>query len=198
MDGYPHRHETPQRPDYDPMPPRPPTFGALVAFMRAEYIAEIPDRLHVHQVPDHTEPIPLESGHPEGATMDVTDSGQLGGIAFSPAFHRRIGAIKYWQGELVLADKDMAPFPWARQLEGVRRWCSAKHRTWYEHQERPLCWILLRHVTFGGYSVGRASELEGVSELKGEELLAEALGKWFAWVSNDLNSIEMRKRRPSA
>lgn len=195
LEEFPHRHETPARPDYDPMPPRPATLPELLALLRREYRAELPDRLHAHQVPDHTEPIPVSLADPDGPQVAVTDSGPLGGPAFSPAFHRLIGATRFMEDEMVQSDDDLRPFPWTRQLEGVRRWCTGKHRTWYEHQDRPLCWLLLKDVVLGGYSMGNAADLEGVSLPKTVELVERAAGKWFSWVSNDLNGIELRAAR---
>lgn len=195
---YPHQHATPLASSWNPMPPRPAALADLLAALRTEYLAEIPGRLHSRQVPSHTEPIPVDLSDPYGAQMEVTDSGELGGPAFSPIFHRRIGASRFMEGERVESDRDLAPFPYARQLEGVRRWCAGKHRTWYEHQERPLCWVLLRHVVIGGYAIGRAAQLEGVSEEKARELVGKAAGKWFAWVSSDLNGIDLRGKRRSA
>ena len=195
LEEYPHHHETPLSSSYNPMPPRPADLSVLLLTLAREYRDEMPGRIHSRQVPDHTEPIPVDLGDPDGAQIDVTDSGALGGPPFSPIFHRRIGAIRAWEGVMVLSDAELRPFPYARQLEGVRRWCAGKHRTWYEHQGRPLCWTLLRHVIVGGYIIGRAAELEGVSEEKARQLVTVAAEKWYTFVSNDLNGLDLRPTR---
>jgi len=198
---------------YNPMPPRPLGWEQMVAIIRAEYLAELPVRIHVSYVPNRPEPIAVGE-YTAGAagyatrTMFVTDTGELGSPSWAPAFHRRVGAVTGWGEEIALNDGDMVIFPWARQLEGVRRWCASRHRTWYEHQMRPLCWLLLRHVVLGGYSIERAADLEGVSPEKALALLAGhvdcdpthrgrcetgALGRWWRWVSNDLNGVDTRR-----
>lgn len=199
---YPHRHDTPVRPDYDPMPPRPQTTAGMLALIRREYLAEIPARIHVAYVPSRAEPVAVSEYSAAAAgfiptehSEELLDTGALGSPSWSPAFHRYIGAAQFWEGEMVLADEELVPFPWTRQLEGLRRWCTGKHRTWYEHRQRPLCWLLVREVVEGGYSVGRAAELEHVSPEKAQELIGVAAGKWFAWVSNDLNGLDLRRPR---
>lgn len=202
LPDYPHRHETPVRPDYDPMPERPQTMSGMLAVIRGEYLSEIPLRLHVQYVPSQAEPVAVSEYSVSAAgyvvtdmTEAVLDTGALGSPSWSPMFHRYVGAARFFEGEVVLADEDLAPFPWTRQLEGLRRWCAGKHRTWYEHRERPLCWLLVRLVVEGGYSTGRAAELEEVSQEKASELLETALGKWWGWVSNDMNGLDLRRRR---
>lgn len=206
LPDYPHHHETPPRPDYDPMPGRPTSPGAMIALIRAEVRSELPVRLHVTYVPSRAEPIAVSEYSASAAGfvagefyIDALDTGELGSPSWSPAFHNYVGAVTGWEGELVLRDEDLTGFPWMRQLEGLRRWCASYHRTWYEHQLRPLCWTLVRHVVFGGYSVHRAAQLEGISGEKGDELFARAVDKWWGWVSNDVNAIDLRRpRRPAA
>lgn len=186
------------RVDYNPMPPKPADLQGLIALIRAEYLAEVPVRLHVAYVPGALAPIYVAVDSED--TVSVEDTGALGSPSWSPTFHRLIGAVKWDddKGMLNLRDSDLRPFPWRRNLEGVRRWCSGKHRTWYEHQERPLCWTLAQLVIFGGYSIGRAGQLQGIPPEKAETLVTTALGKLYAWVSNDLNGIDLRPARPAA
>jgi len=205
LPDYPHHHETAPRPDYNPMPPRPSDPATMIAFIRAEVRAELPERLHVAYVPSRAEPIAVSAysaaavGYvPTGVVIEVLDTGALGSPSWAPAFHRYVGAVTGWGTEVVLHDEDLAPFPWMRQLEGVRRWCAGRHRTWYEHQLRPLCWLLVRHVVFGGYSVARAGELEGITPGTAGDLFTKAVDKWWAWVSNDVNGIDLHRRRPPA
>jgi hypothetical protein len=197
LPGYPHRHDSPARPDYDPMPPRPESTGAQFAILRAEYLAELPSRLHVRYVPSHTEAVrtsTYQGGRyvPSEREEDLLDTGQLGSPAWAPEFGRYVGAARYMLGEMVLADAALRPFPWARQLEGVRRWCTARHRTWYEHDARPLCWLLIRDLLTGA-TVDEAAATEEVDAAKAQELLVVAIGKWWAWVSNDLNGLDVRR-----
>jgi hypothetical protein len=205
LPDYPHHHETPPRPEWNPMPPRPADPDELIALIRAELRAELPERLHVAYVPSRSEPVGVSeysagaAGYqPTGRTEDLLDTGELGSPSWAPAFHRYVGAVTGWQGEIVVRDEDLAPFPWHRQLEGVRRWCASKHRTWYEHQARPLCWTLQRHVFFGGYVVPRAGQLEGITAATSDELFFRATDKLWAWVSNDVNAIDLRRRRSPA
>jgi hypothetical protein len=209
LEGYPHRHETPPRPDYDPMPPRPlvlaceqidltaywtDTFDpscCMVHTVRAEYNAEIPRVVHVHDVPNHTEPIPIRSGDPDGPTMQVTDSGPLGGISWARSFERRM-AIIVMLGETSLQDGDYAIYPWAQSINGIRGWCAGRHRSWYEHAGQPLCWTLVRHVIEGGYRIDRAGELEGIPPEQARNLVAQSLSRVWTWTSNALNDIDLR------
>lgn len=173
----------------------------MLAIARAEYLAELPTTLHVQYVPSQAQPVAVSEYSAMAAgyvvtdqTIDVLDTGPLGSPSWAPPFHRYLGAAQWWEGEMVLADEDLAPFPWTRQLEGVRRWCAGRHRTWYEHRQRPLCWCLLRDLVEGGYALGRAAELEGVSVETARRLVEVAVAKWWAWVSNDLNGLELRPR----
>jgi hypothetical protein len=181
---FPHNHETPPRPEYDPMPTRPPDLLGRIAVIRREYLAEIPVRLHVAYVPSRVEPIELD-GWEDGPVIEVTDSGPLGSPSWSPPFHRFIG-------------DEFGDGPWHHTLKGLRRWCAGKHQTWYEHQTLPLCWTLARAVVLGGYSIGRAAELSGVSPETADALLTTAVDKWWAWTSNQQNGIDLRPRRPAA
>lgn len=198
---YPHHHETPPRPDYDPMPVRP-ALRAMAEIIRAEVLAELPVRLHVIYVPSQTAPVP--------GLGEVLDIGPLGAPSFAPDFARRIGAIRLWGGESTVAAGELADVPWTRNLEGMRGYCARHHAAWYEHQSRPLCWILLRHVVFGGYSPERAGDLEGVGAAVGVRLVLGheecdgdhpgqcprgALERLWGWISNDLNGLDLRRRK---
>lgn len=162
----------------------------MLLIMRAEYLAEIPRHLHVGYVPSRAEPVTLDD-----RIADLLDTGPLGSPSWSPPFHRYIGAAEFWEGEMVLADAELAPFPWTRQLEGVRRWCAAKHRAWDDH-DGPLCWSLLVDLLHG-YPLPHVADAHGVELDQARELAGTALGKWWAWTSNDLNGLDLR-RRPGA
>jgi len=194
LPGYPHNHYTQPRVDFNPMPPRPPSLSQMVGYLRMLYLEEIPDRLHVAHVPSHTAPVPVDMADPDGPSVMVVDAGPLGGPPFAPAFAKRIGAVVAWQGEIVLRDTDLEPA--ARALEGVRRWCAGRHRTWYEHDGRPLCWLLLRHVTFGGYTVAGAAALEDVADAG--ELLAGAVDRWWRYTDAEVNGLRVRRSKNAA
>lgn len=212
LEGYPHRHEKPVTVAYDPMPNKPTTREGLVAFIRREYLAEVPARLHVQQVPSHAEPIGVSQYSAEAAGFIVVeqeghlalDVGELGSPPWSVPFHRRIGSYRFWEGEVVQAESELLGTPWTRNLNGVRRWCAGKHRTWYEHRGEPLCWILVRLHVEGGYIIPRAVEKlakEGfaVTVDKADKLVGDALDKWWAWTANDMNDLTMmRIRKPAA
>lgn len=206
LEGYPHHHERPAVILYDPMPHKPKTRDGLIAYIRREYLAEVPNRLHVRQVPGHAEPIGVsqysaeaagwvvveQDGHP---TLDV---GELGSPPWSVPFHRRLGSYRMWEGEVVQSDDELQNVPWTRNLNGIRRWCAGKHRTRYEHRGEPLCWVLVRLVIEGGYVIGRAAELQGISEDRADRLFSEALDKWWVWTANDMNDLTMRRVRAPA
>lgn len=215
LEGYPHRHATEPQSSYDPMPDKPATRAELVATIRREYLAEKPPRLHVRQVPSHAEPIGVSQYSAEAAgyvtnDVPVLDIGELGSPPWSPSFHRYIGGARWWDGEMVMVDLDAQVYPWTRNLNSLRRWCGGKHATWYEHQGKPLCWTLIHHVMLGGYSIFKAAEAEQISAEKAGELLFGhrelacdhvgrcpdgAFDKWWAWASNDMNGLTLRRAR---
>lgn len=217
LEGYPHRHATEPRGSYDPMPSKPSTRAGLVAVIAREFAAEKPPRLHVRQVPSRAEPIGVSQYSAEAAgyvvtdeSMDVLDTGELGAPPWAPAFHRYIGGVSLWDGELVSTDMDPEAHVWSKNLHSLRRWCAGKHATWYEHAGRPVCWSLVMLVVFGGYSLGRAAvELDIIPE-KADMLLfghleracdckkacpPGALERWWSWVSNDMNGVTLRRVR---
>lgn len=219
---HPHNHHTDPQAGYDPMPDKPADRDEWVALIKAEYIAEIPVNLHVRQVPSHAEPVAVSQYSaeaagwvPTGEQVDVLDTGALGSPPWSVPFHRRIGAYRFWEGEVVLSDSELTNAPWRRNLEGIRRWCASSHRTWYEHRGEPLCWLLVQMTMFGGWSTGQgvkelAKQGFAVSPEKAETLLFGweredgkhqdgAYDKWWAWVGNDLNGLTLKRvRKPAA
>jgi hypothetical protein len=203
LEGYEHRHEKPIAPGYDPMPYKPMERADLVVLIRSEYVAELPVRIHVQQVPSKAEPIGVGQYSAEAAgwsagEVEVLDTGPLGSPSWSVPFHQYIGSYHSQFGETVRKDEDLYQFPWSRNLEGVRRWCAGKHRTWYEHRGLPLCWTLVRLVVEGGYSVGKAADLATVSPDKADELLTVALDKWWVWTSEDVNGLRSMRVKPKA
>jgi hypothetical protein len=220
LEGYPHRHATEPRSGYDPMPPKPTSRQELVWVIAREYGAEKPPRIHARQVPSRAEPIAVSQYSAEAAGFVVTDeeiavldTGELGAPPWSSPFHRYVGGIHLWDGEMIVDERDLEPSPWTRNLEGVRRWCAGKHRTWYEHQSKPLCWLLIRLVICGGYSVGRAAIEEQVPIDTADVLLFGhrdrqcdhvghcpdgAFDKWWAWTSNDVNGLRSVRMKPKA
>jgi hypothetical protein len=215
LEGYPHRHATDPRADYDPMPPKPAGRAALVAVIAREYGAEKPTRLHVHQVPSRTEPIAVSQYSAAAAGMvttevSVLDAGELGAPPWAPSFHRYIGGIRLFDDEMVTTELDPQAFPWTRNLHSLRRWCAGKHRDWYDHGARPLCWTLIGLVVVAGYDLDRAAAEAGVPVDVADVLLfghrdrdcdhvgrcpPGALDRWWSWTSNDLNDVALRRVR---
>lgn len=215
LEGYPHRHDPPVSPHYNPMPAKPRDFDELVALIRAEYLSEIPGRLHVSYVPNRAEPIGVSQYSAEAAgivssKVDALDTGELGSPSWSPAFHRYVGGVTVWEGEQTMDQEDLKPTPWTLHLDELRVLCSGQHRTWYEHRFLPLCWTLVR-LMMTGYTLDRAAQHEGISPEKARDLLEGAhrgqvcthrgkcpegaFDKWWAWVSNDLNGINLNRKR---
>lgn len=205
LEGYEHRHEKPLQPAYDPMPYKPKERAELVALIRSEYLSELPVRLHVHQVPSRAEPIGVSEYSaaaagwvPSDRTIEELDTGPLGSPSWSMPFHQYIGSYHFQFGETIRKDEDLHQFPWSRNLEGVRRWCAGKHRTWYEHRGLPMCWTLVRLVVEGGYSISRAADLVNVIPEQADDLLTVALDKWWVWTSEDLNGLRTMRVKPKA
>lgn len=203
LKGYPHRHATDPNTGYDPMPRKPAERAALVLVMRSEYMAELPVRIHVQQVPSHAEPIGVGQYSAEAAgwslgEVEVLDTGPLGSPSWSHPFHQYIGSYYSQFGETVRKDKDLHLFPWSRNLEGLRRWCAGKHRTWSEHRGQPVCWTLVRLLVEGGYSVSRAADLVTITPERADELLTVALDKWWVWTSDDMNGLRSVRVKPKA
>jgi len=170
----PHRHETPPRPDYDPMPPRPGTLAGMIALVRREYQAEIPSRLHVRYVTSDEQ-------------LGV-DAGSLGSPSWDPAFARRVGGVRLDDVE----PGEWAIFPWAFAIERrLEPWCRRYHRPplWTEHRS-PICKPLVLAVV-RDRSVTDAADQVGVTPERAELLLEQALGRVFGWVSNVLNDLDV-------
>lgn len=202
---YEHRHEKPIAPGYDPMPFKPQERAELIAVIRSEYLAELPVRIHVQQVPSRAEPIGVGQYSAEAAgwvpgemMVDALDTGPLGSPSWSMPFHQYIGSYYSQFGETVRKDEDLSQFPWCRNLEGVRRWCAGKHRTWSEHRGLPICWSLIRLMVEGGYSVSRAADLVTITPERADELLTVALDKWWIWTSEDVNGLRTMRIKPKA
>lgn len=218
LDGYPHRHATEPRSGYDPMPSKPTSRVELVRTIASEFGAEMPPRIHARQVPSRAEPIGVSEYSAAAAgyvlsdqEIDVLDTGELGAPPWSSPFHRYIGSV-HWDGSLVMDEADLEPYPWTRNLLGLRRWCAGKHRGWYEHQEQPMCWLLIRLIVMGGYSLGKAAlELHIPVDTADVLLFGHrdrscdhagrcpdgAFDKWWSWTSNDLNGLRSVRIKPT-
>ena len=88
------------------------TLDSRILDHKALYRADLLIRPTQHAVPSDTEPI-LIGGH----YVDVTDSGELGGMPFSMAMARRLGHPENY-GSL---------FPWTKALWLLRVECRRKH-----------------------------------------------------------------------
>ena len=105
------------------------TLEQTIATHRGMYRDELrrPFRMTVAQVPDETEPIPIDD-----RMVDVTDSGPLGGPAFSRPMNRHLGPIAGYGAQR----------PWSYSWHALRQACRQDHPG---HTEREvfggsLCW----------------------------------------------------------
>jgi hypothetical protein len=195
--GYPHRHETPVRPDYDPMPACPDTLDEMVALMRAGYQSEIPVQLHVSYVPGRAEPMAVSEYSSTAAgyvvteqTIEAIDSGALGSPSWSPAFHRRAGGVTVWGDEWTLDGGDYQAFPWAYAIGvSLRNWCRSRHLT--------------RLVVAHRYPIDKAAEACEMTTERAAWLLQHVGAKGrqegalrLVWrvVSERLNDIDLRRK----
>lgn len=201
--GREHRHETPPRPDYNPMPPRPSSLVALVAVIRAEYAAEVPNRLHVAYVPNRVEPVGV-SEYSAGAagyaltpeTHDLLDTGELGSPSWSPPMHRRVGGVEVWGDAMTVREDDYRMFPWALAIfRRLPAHCRRRHVTrgdlYHEHRGEPICGPLVERVVGGGASLKDVAADFAMTPERCSVLLEESLGKVWAIASNLHNEIDL-------
>lgn len=198
-------HRPSDEPDtrWNPVPVRPPTLLGLLVLIRSEWRAELPLRLHVHQVPDHTEPIPVLAGHPEGATLDVTDSGPLGGAAWSMPAHRRFGAVTMWEAEQTIDADDYRIFPFAYALERrIPGWCRRRHANrpelYLEHRGQPICHPVLRQLIATEQPIGSLLNVYlplhyQMTPDRLARVVDEGLRYLWRAVSDTLNEIDLGK-----
>ena len=212
--GYPHRHETPLRPDWNPMPDRPNTIEGMVTVMRTAYREEIPVQLHVSYVPGRAEPTAVSeysssaAGYvTTGAVIESLDNGPLGSPSWSPAFGRRAGGVTAWGDEWTLDQFDYQCFPWAYAIEvSLRNWCRRKHLTrpelYREHRETTICHSLVKLIVGHGYAIDRAADSCDMTTERAAWLLSHSVKDKqdgalpFVWrvVSERLNDIDLRRR----
>jgi hypothetical protein len=131
-------------------------------------------RLTVAHVPADTEPIPLKEG-----MVEVTDSGELGGMPFSTAMVRRLGPPQGYG----------AMYPWAHSWSYLRRACRNDHPG---HTARPefggaLCWQV---VSWAVVSEFTPQTIAGILRLPIEDV-ERHLRRAFAWIEEDMD----RKQR---
>ena len=191
----------------------------LVGWLLHESQMEVTEYLHVRPIPGQrgspvpirVEPLPppalLVDGfyvpNPEGRRLMVTDSGALGGPAWSGRMHRRMD-IHYFEGETKQSDDPNRPLD--KAIAGLRRHCSGKHREWAEHRGQPVCWSLVRLIVMGRYSVQQAALQLELTPERATYLLHRSDGKvWvgavdklWTWVFNDINGISLPRRRETA
>lgn len=205
-DGYPHRHDTPPRPEHNPMPKRPPTLGETIAIIRREYRMELPVRLHSRYVPGRLEPIGVsEYSAAAGGyvaterSIEVSDTGELGSPSWSPEAHRRFGGVTVWGDAMTVAAADYAVFPWAYALERrIPGWCRRGHLTrpeaYSEHAGRVLCPDLVRLVVVTDTPFMRGITDLGVTPERAVDLLEPAVAYLWRCVSDALNEIDLRRK----
>ena len=214
LPDYPHRHDAPLRPDYNPMPPFRDDIGYLIQALRQGWLDEIPVALHVSYVPGRAEPIGVSEYSASAAgyvaasvTVDSLDTGSLGSPSWSPSFHHRAGGITGIDGEWTLDARDYATMPWAYAVEVVlQNWCRSRHLTrpsdYPEHGDRTLCYELVKRMVVG-FTLADASEACEVERDRVRWLLvhrdkrdrpAGALSLVWRVVSDRLNGIDLRRR----
>jgi hypothetical protein len=205
LPDYPHRHETPPRPEYDPMPPKPGKLVDLIAVIRREYWLELPSRLHVQYVPGRLEPIGVSEysaaagGYiPGERTVEALDAGALGSPPWAPEAHRRFGGVTVWGDAQTINAADYAIFPWAYAMERrIPGWCRRKHVTrpelYREHRNAPVCGTLVRLVIAADLEVPKAALEQEMTTGRANELLVSALGYLWRCVSDKLNEIDLRR-----
>ena len=118
------------------------TLAAQITLHRNLYRDELrrPFQMTVAQVPDETEPIQIGD-----AMVDVTDSGPLGGPAFSRPMNRHLGPVAGYGVQR----------PWSYSLAALRHACRKDHPG---HTERrtfggSLCWQAVSYAICSRYEV---------------------------------------------
>lgn len=124
------------------------TLDAQIADHRGMYRDELrrPFQLTVAQVPDETEPIPID-----GRMVEVTDSGPLGGPSLSRPMNRHLGPPTEYGAQR----------PWSAGLHALRFWCRKDH---LGHADRrtfggSLCWQAAYYAVVDGYDPVTVAEL---------------------------------------
>ena len=150
------------------------TLEEAIAEHRSMYREELRGRMTQRHVPADTEPIRIGE-----ATVDVTDSGPLGGMPFSSDLNRRLGPPNRY-GER---------YPWAHSWSFLRRACRNDHPG---HTERPvfggaLCWQVVAYSVVHEFDVQTISRLMDIPVESVERHLRNA----FAWIVEDID----RKQR---
>ena len=148
---------------------------ALIAEHRSMYREErrIP-RITIHQVPADTEAIPFGTG-----SVEVEDSGPLGGRPLSPAMNRLLGPPAGYG----------AQYPWTHSWSYLRRACRADHPG---HTERPvfggaLCWQVVSWCVVAEFESATIASITGLPTESVERHLRNAL----RWITEDID----RKQR---
>jgi len=211
LEEYPHRHETPPRPDYTVMglhpyeldcglstsrlrrdPDRYGTYHyrwcCYIHEARAEWQRGINIRLHVRLVPSDAVPVAVSEYSAAAAGYIVTGRvEELLDAGIGVPFHPDFAAL--------LDDVPTELLP-QKLLHFRRNVCAAKHRGYLDHANRDLCDTLLRLVICGRYSVDGAARYVGVTPERVESHLTKAfrdIWNWRAAAINELTGPRMRK-----
>lgn len=162
------------------------SLATQLAEHRSMYREELRIRTTSRNVPADTEPIQIsewsdaEDGWRPGAvSVETTDSGELGGMALSPAMNRRLGPPTGYG----------AQYPWAHSWSYLRRACRNDHPG---HTERPefggaLCWQIVSWAVISDYE---PATIAGILRMPLESV-ERHLRNAFAWIIEDMD----RKQR---
>ena len=158
------------------------TLAERIALHRGMYRDELKiPRLTVAHVPADTETIPIGDG-----MVEVTDSGELGGMPFSQPFVRRLGPPSGYG----------ASYPWAHSWSYLRRACRNDHPG---HMEREvfggaLCWQAVSYCVVSEFDPPTIAPL--LSDPSDDfvmpvESVERHLLNGFRWIEEDMD----RKQR---
>ena len=152
-------------------------------------------KTNVASVPDEVEPIAVaeltdDGWEPGTVTVEVTDSGQLGGPAFSRPMNRHLGPAQEYGSQR----------PWSAGLFALRHWCRKDH---IGHTERPtfggsLCWQAVAYAIIDEYEPVTVARL--LSEPEGftvsYEDVARHLRRALGWIEEHMDrGMQIRNAR---
>ncbi len=127
-------------------------------------------RITISQVPADTEPIQIGTG-----TVEVEDSGPLGGRPFAPAMNRLLGPPNGYGSR----------YPWTHSWSYLRRACRNDHPG---HTERPefggsLCWQVVSWAVISEY---QPDTIAGILRIPVEDV-ERHLRRAFDWIIEDID-----------
>lgn len=129
-----------------------------------------PFQMTVAQVPDETEPIPVGD-----VMVEVTDSGPLGGPAYSRPMNRHLGPVAGYGSQR----------PWSYSFDALRFACRKDHPG---HTQRDvfggsLCWQAVSWCVLSGYTPATIADLWDMPTEDVERHLLRA----FRWITEHMD-----------